>query len=266
MARVSADVKTTDGIVVILADHHHASRSRPIARRPPDDGGQGGETMRDDLAPRGYYEGLTARSLMAGWARREQPTGSKSEMHVHVWRADETRAALQEASRFVGTDVAERRNLIMVNPAPGNTYATTRNIMRAATARASSAICLHKVAEYDAAMPHFRDGAPRKRNHDHRNYGGVTATELASCRRQSGVAATAGLADPGTVCTHHSTGAFARRSPGTLEWHRRTKSKGAQLGLRVAAPIRAVAHWRARRSKSLVAFWPQMRPKSNNSN
>ena len=31
----------------------------------------------------------------------------------------------------MGTDVAERRNLIMVNPAPGNTYATTRNIVAA---------------------------------------------------------------------------------------------------------------------------------------
>ena len=29
--------------------------------------------MPDDLASRGFYEGLTARSLMAGWARREQP-------------------------------------------------------------------------------------------------------------------------------------------------------------------------------------------------
>jgi gentisate 1,2-dioxygenase len=87
--------------------------------------------MPDDLAPRGFYEGLTARSLMAGWARREHPTGSKSNMCVHVWRAAEARAALQEASRFVGTDVAERRNLIMVNPAPGNTYATTRNIVAA---------------------------------------------------------------------------------------------------------------------------------------
>ena len=87
--------------------------------------------MPDDLAPRGFYDGLTSRHLMAGWARREQPTGSKSEMQAHVWRADEARTALQEASRFVGTDVAERRNLIMVNPAPGNTYATTRNIVAA---------------------------------------------------------------------------------------------------------------------------------------
>jgi len=37
----------------------------------------------------------------------------------------------QEASRFIGTDVAERRNLILVNPAPGNTYSTTRNIVAA---------------------------------------------------------------------------------------------------------------------------------------
>ena len=87
--------------------------------------------MPDDLAPRGFYEGLAARSLMAGWARREQSAVSRSEMRVHVWRAAEARAALQEASRFVGTDVAERRNLIMVNPTPGNTYATTRNLVAA---------------------------------------------------------------------------------------------------------------------------------------
>jgi gentisate 1,2-dioxygenase len=87
--------------------------------------------MPDNLAPRGYYEGLTARSLMAGWVRHEAPIGSASKMHVHVWRAAEARAALEEASRFVGTDVAERRNLIMVNPAPGNTYTTTRNLVAA---------------------------------------------------------------------------------------------------------------------------------------
>ena len=87
--------------------------------------------MPDDLAPRGFYERLTARNLMGGWERRESSAESRSKMQAHVWRADEARAALQEASRFVGTDVAERRNLIMVNPAPGNTYATTRNIVAA---------------------------------------------------------------------------------------------------------------------------------------
>ena len=87
--------------------------------------------MPDDLAPWGYYEGLTASSLMAGWARRESSAGSRSKMQTHVWRAAEARAALQEASKFVGTDVAERRNLIMVNPAPGNAYATTRNLVAA---------------------------------------------------------------------------------------------------------------------------------------
>jgi gentisate 1,2-dioxygenase len=87
--------------------------------------------MPDDLAPRGFYEGLTSRHLLPGWARGEQPTGSRSEMRVNVWHAAEARTALLEASRFVGTDVAERRNLIMVNPAPGNSYATTRNLVAA---------------------------------------------------------------------------------------------------------------------------------------
>ena len=50
--------------------------------------------------------------------------------------------------------------------------------MRAATARASSAICLHKVAEYDSHAP-LRDGTSRKRNHDHRIHRGVSAAELA---------------------------------------------------------------------------------------
>jgi gentisate 1,2-dioxygenase len=63
--------------------------------------------------------------------RREQPAEPQSDMRVHVWRGDEARSALQAASEFVGTDVAERRNLIMVNPAPGNTYGTTRNIVAA---------------------------------------------------------------------------------------------------------------------------------------
>jgi gentisate 1,2-dioxygenase len=68
---------------------------------------------------------------MAGWARREPPVELGSKMRVHVWRPAEARAALEEASRFIGTDVAEPRNLIMVNPAPGNTYATTRSIVAA---------------------------------------------------------------------------------------------------------------------------------------
>jgi hypothetical protein len=44
--------------------------------------------MPDDLAPRGFYEGLTARYLLPGWKRREHRTGSKSEMLAHAWRAE----------------------------------------------------------------------------------------------------------------------------------------------------------------------------------
>jgi gentisate 1,2-dioxygenase len=87
--------------------------------------------MPDDLTPRGFYDGLTARHLLPGWMRGEQPSESNADMRVHVWRGNEARVALLKASEFVGTDVAERRNLIMVNPAPGNDYGTTRNIVAA---------------------------------------------------------------------------------------------------------------------------------------
>ncbi len=47
------------------------------------------------------------------------------------WRYVDARAALHTAGRLVGTDRAERRNLIMANPVPGNDYATTRTIVGA---------------------------------------------------------------------------------------------------------------------------------------
>src|SRR5512133_1942627 len=61
----------------------------------------GSPIMPDDLAPRGFYDGLTARHLLPGWMRGEQPSESQSDMRIHVWRGDEARAALQEASGFV---------------------------------------------------------------------------------------------------------------------------------------------------------------------
>ena len=63
------------------------------------------------------------------------------------------RAAVQVASRFVGTDVAERRNLIMVNPAPGNTYATTRNLVAA----------YQMIQPGETALPSPHPGCPASR-------------------------------------------------------------------------------------------------------
>lgn len=49
----------------------------------------------------------------------------------HRWRYADTRAALHAAGRLVGTEWAERRNLIMANPFPGNDYATVPTLVGA---------------------------------------------------------------------------------------------------------------------------------------
>lgn len=49
----------------------------------------------------------------------------------HRWRFADTRAALHVAGRLVGTEWAERRNLIMANPFPGNDYATVPTLVGA---------------------------------------------------------------------------------------------------------------------------------------
>ena len=47
------------------------------------------------------------------------------------WRYEQARGALDAAGRLINTALAERRNLILVNPAEGNTYATTRTLVAA---------------------------------------------------------------------------------------------------------------------------------------
>ncbi|SDV47175.1 cupin domain-containing protein [Chitinasiproducens palmae] len=47
------------------------------------------------------------------------------------WRFSATREALHAAGRLVGTEWAERRNLILANPIPGNDYATVTTLVAA---------------------------------------------------------------------------------------------------------------------------------------
>jgi gentisate 1,2-dioxygenase len=49
----------------------------------------------------------------------------------HRWRYADMHAALHVAGRLVGTEWAERRNLIMANPIPGNDYATVPTLVGA---------------------------------------------------------------------------------------------------------------------------------------
>ncbi|MFL5045862.1 MAG: cupin domain-containing protein, partial [Xanthobacteraceae bacterium] len=47
------------------------------------------------------------------------------------WRYQQARGALDAAGRLINTELAERRNLILINPAEGNTYGTVRTVVAA---------------------------------------------------------------------------------------------------------------------------------------
>jgi gentisate 1,2-dioxygenase len=68
-----------------------------------------------------------------GWAK---PTPSlyplpKAHFLPAHWSYTHAKAALHVAGRYVSTDLAERRNLIMANPIPGNDYPTVASIVGA---------------------------------------------------------------------------------------------------------------------------------------
>jgi gentisate 1,2-dioxygenase len=78
--------------------------------------------------------GLLDRVQMKnGWAKPTPsiyPEPRQPFVPAH-WHYADARAALHAAGRLVGTEWAERRNLIMANPIPGNDYATVRTLVGA---------------------------------------------------------------------------------------------------------------------------------------
>ncbi len=68
-----------------------------------------------------------------GWAKREPSMYAvprKRFIAAH-WTFAQTRAALAAAGRFVNTELAERRNLILANPVEGNHYPTVTTLVSA---------------------------------------------------------------------------------------------------------------------------------------
>ncbi len=68
-----------------------------------------------------------------GWAKPTPSLYPEPKQHfvpAH-WKFADARPALHAAGRLVGTDKAERRNLIMANPIPGNDYATVASLVGA---------------------------------------------------------------------------------------------------------------------------------------
>lgn len=83
-------------------------------------------------------EDLIARigkeNCVPGWVQHERPlmwAKPASVMLPAHWRYAQIRPALVAAGRVIGTDLAERRNFVLRNPAPGNDFATTRTLVGA---------------------------------------------------------------------------------------------------------------------------------------
>jgi gentisate 1,2-dioxygenase len=79
------------------------------------------------------YPELAAIGLGAGW---NKPTPSlwpapHQSFPPAQWRYAQARGALDAAGRLINTELAERRNLILINPLEGNGYATTRTLVAA---------------------------------------------------------------------------------------------------------------------------------------
>ena len=75
------------------------------------------------------YAALEPLDMTPGWIEREQPIlwpEPDSPFRPMHWRYDACRTALDAAGRLIDTNLAERRNLALRNPVPGNDFATTK--------------------------------------------------------------------------------------------------------------------------------------------
>src|SRR5262245_48301002 len=78
-----------------------------------------------------YYSELGRAHFSPGWARPEPSMWPQPQPKFRpaVWRFAAAKRALDASHNMVPADQTERRNLIMVNPIEGNTYATTRHLV-----------------------------------------------------------------------------------------------------------------------------------------
>jgi len=90
-----------------------------------------------DLARSGtleeLYDKLAKVGMGPGWNKPTPslwPAPRKTLMPAH-WKYELARGALDAAGRLINTTLAERRNLILFNPAEGNTYGTVRTLVAA---------------------------------------------------------------------------------------------------------------------------------------
>lgn len=83
----------------------------------------------DDL-----YVALSPMHMTPGWIDREVPIlrpDPNTPFQPSHWRYEDCRTALDAAGRLINTELAERRNLILVNPVEGNQIATAKTLVNA---------------------------------------------------------------------------------------------------------------------------------------
>src|SRR5580692_3125088 len=91
------------------------------------------ETIRDVPTLEALYAETAKISTAPGWTRRDETAPADKQQSDYVpahWRYDLCKAALDAAGRLIDVSLAERRNLVMCNPAGGSNRAmTTRTLV-----------------------------------------------------------------------------------------------------------------------------------------
>ena len=79
------------------------------------------------------HTALRTMHICPGWAKPEPSLWPRPQQHFlpAIWHWETCRTALAIAGKLVSTELAERRNLILYNPLPGNGYATTTTMVAA---------------------------------------------------------------------------------------------------------------------------------------
>ena len=79
------------------------------------------------------YSVFSATRYTAGWHKKNPSlwAAPRTEYRALHWRYREGRLALERAGEWIGTELAERRNLVMFNPVGDNDYDTTPTLVAA---------------------------------------------------------------------------------------------------------------------------------------
>jgi len=79
------------------------------------------------------YPVFAATSFTAGWHKKRPSlwAAPRTEFRALLWRYREGKLALDRAGEWIGTELAERRNLLMFNPVGDNDYDTTPTLVAA---------------------------------------------------------------------------------------------------------------------------------------